>query len=132
MSENNMSFEESTSRAYDKLAENMPSIGIINRKKRIKAYIQVTKIAEYMITSEEITDENALLIFSIMMRKYADFQKAATMTALSLDSIAKNVLSPIGLKFALDIRRNLSLAPTHHTDYKPLEVIDKIDKDDQD
>lgn len=129
MSEDNMSFEESTSRAYDKLVENMPSIGIISRKKRVKAYIQVTKIAEYMITSEEITEESALLIFSIMMRKYADFQKSATMTALSLDSIAKNVLSPIGLKFALDVRRNLSLAPTHHTDYKPLEVIDKDDQD---
>lgn len=118
MSEENISFEQSTSKAYDKLVENMPPIGFISRKKRVKAYIQVTEIAQYMITSEEITEESALLIFSIMMRKYADFQKAATMTALSLDAIKKNVLSPIGLKFILDVRRNLSLPSTHHNENK--------------
>lgn len=127
MTEETMSFEESTSRAYDKLFANMPAIGFMSRKKRIKGYIQITEIAQYMITSEEITDEATLLIFSILMRKCANFQKAATMTALSLESIAKNVLSPIGLQFALEVRRNLSLPLTHHSP-KPEPEIDTQDE----
>ena len=127
MTEETMSFEESTSRAYDKLFANMPAIGFMSRKKRIIGYIQITEIAQYMITSEEITDEATLLIFSILMRKCANFQKAATMTALSLESIAKNVLSPIGLQFALEVRRNLSLPLTHHSP-KPEPEIDTQDE----
>ena len=127
MTEETMSFEESTSRAYDKLFANMPAIGFMSRKKRIKGYSQITEIAQYMITSEEITDEATLLIFSILMRKCANFQKAATMTALSLESIAKNVLSPIGLQFALEVRRNLSLPLTHHSP-KPEPEIDTQDE----
>ena len=119
MSEDTSNLEESTELAYEKLLKNMPSIGFINRKKRIKAYIQLTEIAQYMITSEELTEEGAMFILSIMMRKCANFQKATMMSALSLNTIGKNILSPIGLKFALEVRRNLNLASTHHSEDKP-------------
>ena len=115
MEEAVLSLEESTELAYEKLLKNMPSIGFISRKKRIKAYIEITNIADYMLKNEEVSMEGMLFILSMMMRKCADFQKAATMTAFSLDSIGKDVLSPIGLNFNLEIRKNLNLPKTHHT-----------------
>jgi len=127
MLEEEISLEERTTDAYEKLIDNMPSIGFINRKKRIKAYIQLTEIAQYMINSEEITTESAFYIFSIMMRKCSDFQKATTMTALSLDSIGKNVFSPIGLQFILEVRRNLNLPSTHHSDNEVIVTEEKTD-----
>lgn len=124
MTEENISLEESTSKAFEKLCENMPSIGFISRKKRIKGYVQLTEMTQYMISNEEINDEGALLILSVMMRKCADFQKAAMMTALSLNSIKKNSLPPIGLKFVLEVRKNLKLPSTHHNDKKAITSID--------
>ena len=115
MSEENISLEESTTAAFEKLRDNMPSIGFISRKKRIKGYVQITEIAQFMIGNEEMNDEGAILIMSVMMRKCADFQKAAMMTALSLNTIGKNILSPIGLKFILEVRKNLNLPTTHHS-----------------
>jgi len=108
--------ERKATEAYEKLLKNMPSIGFINRKKRIKAYIQLSEMAEYMIENNEINEGQTLFIFSLLMRKCSDFQKAATMTALTLDSIGKGVISPIGMKFSLDVRKNLSLPSTHHSD----------------
>jgi len=108
--------ERKTTEAYEKLLKNMPSIGFINRKKRIKAYIQLSEMAEYMIKNNEINEGEALFIFSLLMRKCSNFQKAATMTALTLNSIGKGVISPIGIKFSLDVRKNLSLPSTHHSD----------------
>ena len=125
MSEENISLEENTTIAFEKLRENMPPIGFINRKKRIKAYIQLTEIAQFMITNAEMTDESALLILSVMMRKCSDFQKAAMMTALSLNAIEKNILSPIGLTFILEVRKNLSLPSTHHSDDKAALPVEK-------
>ncbi|BCG63135.1 MAG: hypothetical protein methR_P0826 [Methyloprofundus sp.] len=107
--------EENTTEVFEKLRSNMPSIGFINRKKRIKAYIEITKIAEFMLDNEEISAEEMLFVFSLLMRKYSPFQKSAMMTALSLDSLPKNILSPIGLKFVLEVRKNLSLPDTHHS-----------------
>lgn len=124
MPEENISLEENTAIAFEKLRKNIPPIGFINRKKRIKAYIQLTEIAQFMITNAEMTDESALLILSLMMRKCSDFQKAAMMTALSLNAIEKNILSPIGLTFILEVRKNLNLPSTHHSNDKttlPLE-----------
>ena len=128
MLEENINLEESTTEAYEKLLENMPPIGIINRKKRIKGYIQLTEIAQYMITNGEMTEESALYILSIMMRKCSDFQKAATMTALSLDTIGKNVLSPIGLIFSIEVRKNLNLSSTHHS---AKEAINPVEENEQ-
>lgn len=106
---------------FDKLSKNMPSIGFLSRKKRIKAYIEITHITDYMLKNESLSHEHALFILSLMMRKCANFQKSAMMTALNLDSIGKNVLSPIGLQFIIDVRNNLNLAPTHHTEDLNLE-----------
>ncbi len=117
--------EKKTTEAYDKLFKNMPGIGFINRKKRIKAYIQISEMAEYMIKNNEINEGQALFIFSLLMRKCSDFQKAATMTALTLNSIGKGVISPIGIKFSLDVRKNLNLPSTHHSD----KVIDSDESD---
>ncbi|MCF7970642.1 MAG: hypothetical protein K9L22_05690 [Methylococcaceae bacterium] len=107
--------ERKTTEAYEKLLKNMPSIGFVNRKKRIKAYMQLSKIADYMIENNEISEDEALFIFSLLMRKCSNFQKAAMMTALTLNSIGKGVLPPIGVKFSLDVRKNLSLPSTHHS-----------------
>ena len=128
MSEENISLEESTTDAYEKLCDNMPSIGFISRKKRIKGYIQISEIAQYMITNKEMTEESALYVFSIMMRKRSDFNKAAMMTALSLNTIGKNVLSPIGLIFVLDVRRNLNLPLTHHNNNEATVIEEKDDE----
>ncbi len=106
--------EQKITAAFNKLQENMPPIGFLSRKKRIKAYIQITQITDYMLNNDEINEDSALFILSLLMRKCSAFQKAATMTALSLDSIGKSVLPPIGLKFSLEIRKNLSLPTTHH------------------
>jgi len=108
--------------AYEKLRENMPSIGFLSHKKRIKAYIEVTNIAEYMINSDEVSEEDALFILSMLMRKFARFQKAASMTAMSLENIGRKVMSPIGVKFAVAARRNLNLSETvHYQDVPSLE-----------
>jgi hypothetical protein len=107
--------EENTSAAFEKLRSNMPSIGFISRKKRIKAYIEITQIAEFMLDNAEVSTEEMLFVFSLLMRKCSPFQKSAMMTALSLDSLPKNILSPIGLKFILEVRSNLSLPNTHHS-----------------
>lgn len=125
MLEETISLEESTSIAFSKLRGHMPSIGFLNRKKRIKGYLDLTSIAEYMITSDEITEEGALFILSVMMRKCADFQKSAMMTALSLSSIDKGILSPIGLKFILEVRLKLNLPSTHHCDKEKLLPTEK-------
>lgn len=132
MSEDLSSLEESTTAAFEKLRDNMPSIGFISRKKRIKGYIQITEVAQYMISNQEITEESALYILSIMMRKVSNFQKAATMTAFSLKGIGKNAISPIGLQFVLEVRKNLNLPATHHSPESPANTdkkseLDKID-----
>ncbi len=107
--------EQRITDAFNQLRKNMPSIGFLSRKKRIKAYIEITQITDYMLNHNEIDEESALFILSLLMRKCSAFQKAATMTALSLDSIGKEVLPPIGLKFSLEVRKNLSLPSTHHS-----------------
>ncbi|MDC9728284.1 MAG: hypothetical protein PSN04_03010 [Methyloprofundus sp.] len=108
--------------AYENLRENMPPIGILSRKKRIKGYIEITNLAEYMITSGEISVEDALFVLSMLMRKFSRFQKAASMTAMSLESIGRKVMSPIGVRFAVAARRNLNLSETpHYQDVPSLE-----------
>lgn len=114
--------------AYEKLRENMPSIGFLSHKKRIKAYIEVTNIADYMISSGEISEEDALFILSMLMRKFARFQKAASMTAMSLENIGRKVMSPIGVQFAVAARRNLNLSETvHYQDVPILEEEKEVD-----
>lgn len=96
---------------YEKLLENMPSIGFISRKKRIKAYIKVTKLAQEMVDAEEISEDEALFILSLMAKKSNTFRKAVTMTALNLNTIPKEAFKAVGFRYADEMRCNLNLHP---------------------
>lgn len=96
---------------YEKLLKSMPSIGFISRKKRIKAYIKVTNLTQKMITDEEITEDEALFILSLLAKKSNDFRKAATMTALSLEALSNNVIKATGFRYVNQMRCNLNLHP---------------------
>ncbi len=87
----------------------MPSIGFINRNKRIKAYIKVTNFAQKMIASDEISEDEALFVLSIMAKKSNSFRKAITMTALSLETLPKGAVKAVGFKYANAMRINLNL-----------------------
>ena len=94
---------------YEKFLKTMPSIGFINRNKRIKAYIKVTNLAQKMIDSQEISEDEALFVLSIMAKKSNPFRKAITMTALSLETLPKGAVKAVGFKYADEMRRNLNL-----------------------
>jgi len=115
--------------AYEKIRKNMPSIGFLSPKKRIKAYINITKVVEFMIQSDEISEQDALFIFSMLMRKFSQFQKAASMTAMSLDKIGRHVMPPIGVQFAVAARRNLNLSETVHYQDVPEPTETEEDKE---
>ena len=102
---------------YKALLTNMPPIGFINRTKRIKAYLNVTNKAQKMITNEEITEEEAVFILSIMTKKSNSFRKAATMTALSLETLPEGVIKAAGFRYANEMRCNLNLHPVD--DFSP-------------
>lgn len=94
---------------YEKFLKSMPSIGFINRNKRIKAYIKVTNLAQKMIDSHEISEDEALFVLSIMAKKSNPFRKAITMTALSLETLPKEAVKAIGFKYADEMRCTLNL-----------------------
>ena len=96
---------------YKKFHQSMPSIGFISRKKRIKAYIKVTNLAQKMINDEDINEDEAIFILSLMAKKSNDFRKAATMAALSLNTLPNNVLKAAGFRYANEMRCNLNLLP---------------------
>jgi hypothetical protein len=97
--------------SYEKLSSNIPPIGFLSRKKRAIAYIKVTKLAQQMIDAEEISDENALYLLSILVRKNKPFQKAAMVIALHLADIDKKLIPSIGFKYANNMRCNLQMHP---------------------
>lgn len=105
--------------AYDKLFSAIPPIGFINRKKRIIAFLKVTKLAQQLIDDQEISEENALYLLSILVRKCPNFQKAAMMTALNLETIDSNLVRPIGFKYANEMRCNMQMYPVEKNT-KPL------------
>ncbi len=98
-------------RAYEILHNSIPSIGILSRKKRAIAYIKVTKLAQTMIDDGDISVDNALYLISVLVRKSADFRKAAMTAALDLASIDKKIISDIGFKYANNMRCNMQLMP---------------------
>jgi hypothetical protein len=100
--------------AYDKLYKSVPDIGFLNRKKRIRAYLKVTKIAQQLIDEEEISEDQALYLLSILVRKYSPFQKASMMTALNLSDIERKLISSIGFKYANDFRCSLKMMPVDY------------------
>jgi len=97
--------------AYEKLYQKLPSIGFLSRKKRVIAYLKVTKLAQQLIDDEEISEDNALYLLSVLARKSSSFQKAATMTALNLQQIDKAAIRAVGFKFANNLRCNLQMLP---------------------
>lgn len=97
--------------AYDKLYLSIPSIGFLNRKKRIAAYLKVTEMTQQMIDEQEISEDHAIFLLSILVRKSPPFQKAAMMTALNLPNIDKKLLKPVGFKYANEFRCGLQLFP---------------------
>jgi len=117
--------EQKISEAYNKLHHSMPSIGFFSRKKRIQAFIDISKIADYMVTTDEVSAEEMLFIFSLLMRKLSSFQKSATMTAMSLDMIGRKVIAPIGVLFIVEVRKNLNLAKTVHFDDVPAQPVEE-------
>ncbi len=97
--------------AYETLNTTMPSIGFLSRKKRVIAFLKVTKEAQKMIDDEELSAENALYLLSILAKKKADFQKSAMMTALNLTTINRQLISDIGFRYANEMRANIQMLP---------------------
>lgn len=102
---------EKSLEAYEQLSQSVPSIGFLSRTKRIKAYLTVTKLAQSLIDDEEVTEEEALFMLSILSRKHAAFQKAVMMTALNLAKIDKKALTPIGFHYVNEFRTSLQMTP---------------------
>ena len=100
-----------TIRVFAELCDSIPPIGFLSRKKRLSAYITVTSKAQSLIDSSQSNEEEILFVLSMMVRKKKDFQKAAMMAALSLPKLKTDLLAPIGLKYANDVRVNMKLSP---------------------
>ena len=109
--DNEQALVKKTLKIFAELCDIMPPIGFISHKKRLTAYITVTTKAQSIIDSNQINEGEMLFVFSMMVRKKKDFQKAAMMTALSLPKLNAEILSPVGFKFVNDIRVNMQLSP---------------------
>lgn len=83
--------------AYETLTKTMPSIGFLSRKKRIIAFLKVTKKAQEMIDKQDISEDNALFLISVMTKKIADFQKSAMTTAMHLAGLNRKIIPAVGL-----------------------------------
>jgi hypothetical protein len=97
--------------AYDKLYSSIPSIGFLNRKKRIAAFLKITNMLQIMIDKDDISEDDGLYLLSVLVRKCSRFQKAAMMTALNLTTIERKYLSNIGFKYSNDFRCSLRMYP---------------------
>jgi hypothetical protein len=106
-----MDESEQALQAYDQLYNSIPSIGFLSRKKRISAYLKVTEETQNMIDNGAITEDQALFLLSILVRKCSKFQKSAMMAALNLASINNKNLQPIAFKYANDYRCSLNMLP---------------------
>lgn len=102
---------DTSKEAYEQLFKSVPDIGFLNRKKRIGAYLKVTKIAQELIDEEKISEDQGLYLLSILVRKYSPFQKASMMAALNLSDIERKLISAIGFKYANDFRSSLKMMP---------------------
>jgi len=108
---------EKSLKFYDNICNTMPSIGFISRKKRVYAYLDVTKKVQKLVDDQEISEDNALFLLSVLVRKHSPFQKATMMAALNLASIDRKLIKPIGFKYANDFRCSLKMMPVD--DVKP-------------
>ena len=96
---------------YDNLQKSIPSIGFLNRKKRVIAYLKVTKLAQKYVDDQQISEDNAYYLLSTLARKSSPFQKSAMMTALNLENIDRKLIQPVGFKYANKMRSNLHMLP---------------------
>ncbi len=96
---------------YEKLHQSIPPIGFLNRKKRVIAYLTVTQLAQGLIDASELSEENALFVLSLLVRKNASFQKAAMMAALHLATIDRQSIAAVGFTYANAVRCNMKLLP---------------------
>ncbi len=101
---------------YDTLYQSIPSIGFLSRKKRIIAYLKVTKITQQLIDKQDISEENALYLLSVLSRKSSTFNKAAMMTALNLATINRKQIQAVGFKHANEMRCSLQMLPVDEDD----------------
>ncbi len=97
--------------AYESLKKSMPSIGFLNRKKRIIAFLKVAKKAQELIDNKDVSEDNALYLLSIMTKKNADFQKSAMMAAMHLATVNRKIVPAVGFRYANEMRANLQLLP---------------------
>lgn len=97
--------------AYDKLHSSVPPIGFLSRKKRAIAYIKVTRLAQQILDEKELSEDNLLFLLSVLAKKNASFQKASMTAALNLPTINRKLISPIGFKYANEMRCNLQMLP---------------------
>lgn len=100
-----------TLEAYDKLFNNIPPIGFMNRKKRIVAFLKITNMLQLMVNKEEISEDEGLYLLSVLVRKCSRFQKSAMMAALNLPTIERKLVSAIGFRYANDFRCSLRMYP---------------------
>ena len=97
--------------AYETLANSVPSIGFLSRKKRIIAFLKVTKKVQEMIDNQELSEDNALYLLSILTKKTANFQKASMMTSLHLATVDRKLIPAVGFRYANEMRANLQMLP---------------------
>jgi len=102
---------EQSMQAYETLTKTLPSIGFLSQKKRIIAFLKVTKKAQEMIDKQDISEDNALFLISVMTKKIADFQKSAMTTAMHLATVNRKIIPAVGFKYANQMRANLQMLP---------------------
>ena len=87
------------------LAEEVPDIGFLNRRRRIRSYLAVTGRVQAMIHRGLLTRQDALAVLAALCRDHRPFRSAATTAACRLYGITAVSLPPIGLAFAQGMRR---------------------------
>ncbi len=97
--------------AYKKLRNSIPPMGFLSQKKRVIAFLRVTKLAQQMIDEQKISEDNALYLLSTLARNCAPFHKAVMMTALHLANINRKQIQPVGFKYANNMRCNMQMLP---------------------
>ena len=90
----------------NRLKQDVPSIGILNQRRRIRAYLAVTARLQGMLQRHTLTEREALFVLSALSGGHRRFRKAAETAAAHLYEIPGASISAIGLTFANEIRRH--------------------------
>ena len=114
MSDDDNSADKSL-KAFANLTDLMPPIGFFSQDKRLSAYILITDRVQRFLKNDTLTEEEAMFVLSLLVRKNKDFQKASMSTALSLHKLDFSYFSSIGISFANEVRKNTNFAPVDKT-----------------